>query len=403
VSGNAPLMPEVGVLGLPYHHWGTHWMTPHHVLTRLAKYFHVEWLEPAHHWRDTMQRVRAPAPDLGAAPPGFRVHLPEPWLPDIYRPGWLRNALLRARVRRGFAQLRARGCKKLVLYLWHPQFEGALDDTSYSASLYHIDDEYSFVPNPPPVEPQEARVMSRVNEVIVISPGLMERKSGINPHMAMVSEGVDSALYMSATPEPADIAGIPHPRIGYTGALKRQLDWELLKQLAERHPQWSFVYVGPRTLTPELNTLVDAIERLPNVFMLGRKTFIELAAYPQHFAVCTMPYIVNGYTNNIYPLKLHEYLAGGQPVVASRIRSLLDFPREIHLATGVEEWSSALAAALASSRAPDAAAARAHRQRVAQQHDWRVLIHKIAELAAVRLGVESDARLATARAAAAIG
>jgi phosphopantetheine--protein transferase-like protein len=104
---------------------------------------------------------------------------------------------------------------------------------------------------------------------LVISPGLLERKSGINPHMSMVPEGVDSALYERVAPEPADLAPIPRPRIGYTGVLKRQLDWQLLHELGRRHPQWSFVYVGPRSLPPERfsedewRVLAAIIELLP--------------------------------------------------------------------------------------------------------------------------------------------
>ena len=85
-------------------------------------------------------------------------------------------------------------------------------------------------------------------KAIAISPGLMEREAGINAHMAFVPEGVDSKEYMRECAEPRDIRSIPRPRIGYTGVLKRQLDWQLLRELARRHVDWSFVYVGPRSL-----------------------------------------------------------------------------------------------------------------------------------------------------------
>lgn len=45
-----------------------------------------------------------------------------------------------------------------------------------------------------------------------------------------------------------------------------------------------------------------------------------------------MPYRVNDYTKYIYPMKLHEYLAGGRPTVGSRIRSLEDFAGIVDLA-----------------------------------------------------------------------
>jgi glycosyltransferase involved in cell wall biosynthesis len=389
---NGALLPDVGVLGLPYHHWGTHWMTPHHVLPRLARYFNVIWLEPAHHWRDSAKRAQ-PLSGTDDLPDSFEIYRPEAWLPHVIRPSWLNHALLRERVARGFAKLRARGCRKLVLHLWYPAFESALHGGEHDLSIYHIDDEYSFDKDSVAIGPQEARVLRASDRVIVISPGLLERKGGINPHMSMVPEGVDSALYERIVAEPADLAPISRPRIGYTGVLKRQLDWELLHELARRHPQWSFVYVGPRSLPPELTTIADAMAALPNVHMLGGKTALELAEYPQHFDVCTMPYLVNAYTNNIYPLKLHEYLAGGRPVAASRIRSLVDFGHLIQLATGVDEWSAALGRALEGAAGEGANAATAMRRAVARQHDWNELIFKIADIIAKGLGPQFSERL----------
>src|SRR5262249_6312467 len=148
-----------------------------------------------------------------------------------------------------------------VLHLWHPQFEAALDAGRHDLSLYHIDDEYSFSPDAPPVSPQEERVMRRVSQAFAISPPLMERKGGINPHFAFVPEGVDYRLYATPVAEPADLRPIKRPRIGYTGNLKRQLDWPLLRDLARRHPGWSFVYVGPRTLDEQSRLIADEMER----------------------------------------------------------------------------------------------------------------------------------------------
>ena len=368
-------------------------MTPHHVLTRLAHYFNVLWLEPAHHWREIRQhaadeKIGEQAPML---PASFARYVPESWLPDVYRPEWLRSALLRQRVKRGWQRLEARGSRVRVLHLWHPQFEAAFDAGRHDLSMYHIDDEYSFSQNAPPVGVQEARVLRRVNQVFAISPALMERKGGVNPQMAFVPEGVDFQLYATPVPEPADLRSISHPRIGYTGNLKRQLDWPLLRDLARRHPEWSFVYVGPRTLDARAELIVEEMVRFPNVHFLGAKTVTDLAAYPQHFDVCTMPYVVNGYTENIYPLKLHEYLASGRPVVGTPIRSLKDFSHVIKLASGLEEWSAALMAGLAL-QSVSSAASRA-RQVVASQYDWSVLIHSIAATICARLRPDIAARL----------
>ena len=65
----APLVPGVGVLALVPDRWSDLWQPRHQVLTRLARYFHVLWMNPAREWR---QVLTAPAgrgsQRLGEAP-----------------------------------------------------------------------------------------------------------------------------------------------------------------------------------------------------------------------------------------------------------------------------------------------------------------------------------------------
>ena len=387
-GASAPLIPEVGIVALPYHQFKSRWMTPHHVLTRLAHYFHVLWMEPAHHWRQTRRQPRRKDDVtrlIAALPQTFDIYVPEPWLFDIMRPSWFRRWLFQERLRRAHSRLERRGCRSFVLHLWHYQFEAALDLAKYDLSLYHIDDEYSFTSNPPPMPPGERRVIERVDHVFAISPGLMDRKGGINPHMSFAPEGVDYSLYSTPVSEPPDLAKIPHPRVGYTGVLKMQLNWPLLRDLATRHAELSFVFVGPRAVTGDLGAVLDDMGRCKNVYFLGPKTVRDLAAYPQHFDVCIMPYLVDGYTDNIYPLKLHEYLASGTPVVGSPVRTLKEFDGVIALARTIDDWSTALIAAL---RLPAISATHAvsARQVIARRYDWSEITYDIARMICDRLG-----------------
>jgi hypothetical protein len=52
------------------------------------------------------------------------------------------------------------------------------------------------------------------------------------------------------------------------------------------------------------------------------------------------------WTEGIYPLKLHEYLAAGRPVVSADLPSVRPFGRVVQIASGVAEWQAALASAL---------------------------------------------------------
>lgn len=288
------------------------------------------------------------------------------------------------------AYLPSRDAKKIILYLWDYKFERALSLLPYDVSCYHIDDEYSFSTTEVPTDPSETRVISGVNEVFAISPALLQKKGKINSHTTFAPEGVDYRAFATPVPAPADIVSIPHPRIGYSGFLKKQLDWSLLHQLAARHRDWSFVFVGA-SKHAEIQEAVSRLSRLPNVYFLGSKSTQELASYPQHFDVCTMPYCLDDYTKYIYPLKLHEYLASGRPVVGAPIRSLQEFAHVVRLATSVDDWSKAIKESIL----PESLTAEQVRARriVAYEHDWSSLIRSIVLTFCKRLGASYVDRL----------
>jgi glycosyltransferase involved in cell wall biosynthesis len=180
------------------------------------------------------------------------------------------------------------------------------------------------------------------------------------------------------------LSPIPRPRIGYTGVLKTHLDWPLICYLIVRHPEWSFVFVGPHAPHADAAEMIRLLGSRPNVYFLGAKSVEELSSYPQHFDVCMMPYRVDGYTKYIYPLKVHEFLASGRPVVGTPIRSLQEFSHIITIADTPYAWSMALTDSLS------AAANRSERvdarRSVARQHDWNILVRQVARILAERLG-----------------
>ena len=391
---NGPCMPDIGVIAMVPDPWNSWWQPRHHVLGKLARYFHVVWVTPAHDWREMLKSWTDGRSDSADSfrPAGLVVYEPEFWLPKVYHPKWLERFTFDARLKRARHLLTSRGCRKIILYLWRPEFAPALSSIPFDLSCYHIDDEYSFSEIEVPPDPAEMAVISKVGQVFIHSEGLLERKGAVNPNTEFIPNGVDFQAYAKAAPEPRDLSSIPHPRIGYAGFIKKQLDWPLIFDLTRRHPEWSFVFVGPRSPHPEIVPITRELSCHPNVHFLGGRSPRDLAAYLQHFDVCIMPYRVDGYTNQIYPLKMHEYLASGQPVVSSPIRSLRNFSSVITLAANPDEWSRALASALQpSSRSPDAVTAR---RKIAREHDWGWLIYSLARTVCERLGLEESERFA---------
>jgi hypothetical protein len=394
-ENSEPLLPDVGILALVPDEWASPWQTRHHVLSRLARYFHILWVEPSREWREVLRKQKTSSEPSSnqTCPPGLEVYPPDPWLPKFYRPAFVVRGALRLRLSRACRLLTRRGCKKIVLYLWRPEFGPALLSLPFYRSCYHIDDEYSFSDVDLPLDQREARLIAAVDQVFIHSLELCAKKGSINRHTTYVPNGVAYQAYAKEMPEPADLMPIPHPRVGYTGYLKKTLDWDLCLYLVKNHPEWSFIFIGPVAPSPEVLRALQELSSHRNVYLLGAKSTQDLAAYPQHFDVCVMPYRTDAHSMKYgYPLKLHEYLASGRPSVGTPLASLQQFADVVSLASTPEQWSAAINGAL--SPEANSLEQRAARQKVAQQHDWESLVLRIATAIAQILGHEFPDRLA---------
>ena len=196
--------------------------------------------------------------------------------------------------------------------------------------------------------------------------------------MPLNGADVDNVARCLREPCPADLAGIAHPRVGYVGVISQKVDIALISALAQRQPTWQWVFVGPipggddgrmggSQVAFETWT---ALLALPNVHWLGAKSHDEVGRYMGHMDVNTMPYVIDdragGWAHFAYPLKPHEYLAAGLPVVSA---DMIDVRRHIdvlELVDGIDAREAAVARALAGAAPGDVAA----RQAVAAANSW---------------------------------
>lgn len=381
-------MPNAGLLALVPDDWSDPWQRRHHILTRLAASIPVAWVSPPLHWRAWLRSSKRHPASL---PNRARMHVlaSRDGLPMVNHPRPLADALYRQRVLRGRRWLQRRGCHVIELQVWRPEYAPALDWVPYDTCSYHIDDEYSWSSDEQPMSAVERRLIERSDRVFVTSPKLLETKGGIGRDTRFSPNGVDFRAFSTANPEPEDLARVPHPRVGYVGVLKEQLDWELLATVATSRPEWQFVLIGPvRTGHEAVRQSLSALARLPNVHVLGERSAARLPGYLQHLDVALLPYRRNAYTDCINPLKLYEALAAGTAVVATRIRTLEDFARVITIAETQESFATAIAAALTH----ESPARRLERQSLAKTYDWDAIVQPIALSITAALGVgESQA------------
>jgi glycosyltransferase involved in cell wall biosynthesis len=91
---------------------------------------------------------------------------------------------------------------------------------------------------------------------------------------------------------------------------------------------------------------VELLRKRPNVYMLGSKARELLPNYIKGLDVCMMCYRTDGWARYIYPLKLHEYLASGKPVIGPPLMSLREFREVVRIADTPEKWVEGIEAAL---------------------------------------------------------
>jgi len=372
---------SVGVIALVPDAWEYVVMSRHQVLRRLAQHFPIVWIEPPPSWRECLKPGSPSflAPDRWSEPiPSLEVLMGGCRHPNFYRPRWLAEASLRSRLSVARRRLVSRGAKRIALYIWRDRFANALDLVEHDFSCYHVDDEYSFSDEETPTSQREAALLQRVDQVIVHSHALLEKKGKLNPRTALIPNGVDFLSFSEPRSEPADIAAIPHPRIGYAGVIKKQLDLGLMVRLAGARPNYSFVLVGPVMNVSGKERELAELRQLPNVHWLGEKPVSSLPSYVQHFDVCMQCYEVNAYTRYIYPLKLNEYLATGRPTISSPIDAVQALTGIVTIAHSDAEWIAAIDEGL--TKAANTSTAVEARRAVARTNNWDELVDRIAKL-----------------------
>jgi len=218
----------------------------------------------------------------------------------------------------------------------------------------------------------EPALMRKADVVIANSEYLAGRARQYNPASASVGQGCDLSLYDRAkvTSVPSDVASIPKPVIGYTGALvDNRLDLELIRFLARQYPTWSIVLIGPE----DDKFRKSDLHLLRNVYFLGNKSPEQLPGYIEHFDVAINPQKLNDLTIGNYPRKIDEYLAMGKPVVALKTEAMSMFAEHTYLASDKEAFGKEIEKAL-NENTPEKETSR---ESFARSHSWENNVKEI--------------------------
>jgi glycosyltransferase involved in cell wall biosynthesis len=235
----------------------------------------------------------------------------------------------------------------LWFYWWFfPEIAFAVD---HSLALYDIYDdhaEYDYVRGNPRRRRYSRRIETELLQTMdlafAVSGALVRRHSAIRP-VEYLPNGVDISVAERAatTPPPKEIVNLPRPMVGYLGSYDSRLNWELVEQMIEARPNWSFVFVGGGTTRPTRSH--------PNLHLLGNRSYPEALRYVNQFDLALIPFVHDALTDAVCPAKLFDYLALGKPILSTRIpavREIVGSGDEVYRADSIEEMLTAAEVAL---------------------------------------------------------
>ncbi|QNE33545.1 UDP-galactopyranose mutase [Sphingomonas sp. NBWT7] len=184
--------------------------------------------------------------------------------------------------------------------------------------VYDCMDELSAFKFPPVgLLDRERELLAAADVVFTGGSSLYEAKRDRHHNVHAFSSSIDAAHFAaarSAAREPQDQAAIAGPKLGFAGVVDERMDIELLAKLADAHPEWSIVIIGP-VVKIDPASLPDR----PNLHFLGSRDYADLPAYLSGWSVGLMPFAINEATRYISPTKTPEYLAAGLKVVSTPI------------------------------------------------------------------------------------
>lgn len=291
--------------------WNFVYQRPQHLLTRCQSLAQVHlWEEPVFHDADTASLSCSETPE------GVRVLTPV--LPN--GTGDQEAIALQRELLDEY--MSAQSIENFIAWYYTPMALRFSDHLAPEVTIYDCMDELSaFQGAPPELIEQEQRLFERANVVFAGGASLYASKKTQHSNAHLFPSSIDRRHFAAAREkqaDPPDQASIAHPRIGFFGVLDERLDRDLLGQVAEQHPDWQFVMIGPVVKIADSD-----LPRSVNIHYLGQKSYAELPHYLANWDVAMLPFARNAATRYISPTKTPEYLAAGKPVVSTPIRDVV--------------------------------------------------------------------------------
>jgi len=314
--------------------WGFVFQRPQHVMSRLAQYHRILFIEePVYQAGEAGLRESHPAANVTVIEPHTPIRAPGFHDDQIALLQPLLGALLPADA-------------QPLVWFYTPMALPLLNAFNARAIIYDCMDELSaFDQAPRQLQQRESALLSRADVVFTGGSSLYEAKKHRHENVHCFPSSVDAAHFAQALdrtnghPLQATLA---KPRLGYYGVIDERMDLPLVAALAEAHPDWQIVMVGPVVKIDSA-----ALPQRENLHWFGQQPYAALPHFLAGWDVCLMPFALNASTQYISPTKVLEYMAAQLPIVSTAIADVArHYPDVVSIATTHEAFIQACERAL---------------------------------------------------------
>ena len=253
--------------------------------------------------------------------------------------GWALSPQIKLAARRA-------GISRPLLWIHCPAGASLANEIPHALLVLQRTDRFEAFPEADPeIVGAQIRKMKAVADVaIYCNPNLMAEEQHELRRQLLITHGVDLETFISAgqsrSPGPADVAVLKRPRVGFIGGIDAHtFDPLLFVDVARRLSDVEFALIGGCSLPENWCPL-------PNVKLLGRKPYDEVAHYMAAMDVLIMPWNDSEWIKACNPIKLKEYLAVGRPVVTTDFPALGRYRDLVRVAEGPTAFAAAIRKAL---------------------------------------------------------
>jgi glycosyltransferase involved in cell wall biosynthesis len=307
--------------------WDFVFQRPQHLLSRLADHFRIYYIEEPlfeqehDHYSEVVHN---------------NIHIVKPHLKGLSdvanvadrQRSLLRNLFFKHKI------------SDYILWYYTPMALEISCDLDPVITVYDCMDELSaFKFAHPALKKMEKELLNKADVVFCGGNNLYHAKKNQHNNIYSFPSSIDKKHFGTARnikQEPADQAVIPSPKFGFYGVIDERFDIELIRQTAERRPDWHFVMIGPVVKIDPAT-----LPRGENIHYLGSRKYGDLPAYLSGWDIALISFALNESTQYISPTKTPEYLAAGKPVISTPIKDVVDSYGKhglVHIVNNADEF-----------------------------------------------------------------